>query len=424
MGGSVKSAHFCYTVFNMNDLPIYDVLIIGAGASGLLCALECARARKRVLILEKDALSGRKILASGNGRCNLTNAHVSPAFYHAPQELIEKTLNRFSFADCKKYFEDLGVLLVQEDNGRFFPATGKATAVLEPLKLAALENGAELKTAQEVIKIKRGKTFTVHTKQGGNFQARKLVLACGSCAFPQLTGTQSGYALAKSLGHSIVAPAPALCALTIKEKAIARLQGLRAQAELTARAGQEVLAQSQGEVLFTNYGLSGPAAINISSAITRRLPQGNVNLTLNLFPAHTDFAACMQARKEKFGHRKAKDFFAGLLHENIANLLIDFAGIKKNIPVKEWTPNTWNNVLKTLTGWAFTVCAARPWTEAMAATGGVNCREINYNTFESLKCAGLFITGELLDVDGRSGGFNLHFAWSSGFTAAQKLVED
>ena len=131
----------------------------------------------------------------------------------------------------------------------------------------------------------------------------------------------------------------------------------------------------------------------------------------------------MQARREKFGHRKAKDFFAGLLHENIANLLIDFAGIKKNIPVKEWTPNTWNNVLKTLTGWAFTVCAARPWTEAMAATGGVNCREINYNTFESLKCAGLFITGELLDVDGRSGGFNLHFAWSSGFAAAQKLVE-
>lgn len=424
MGGSVKSALFCYTVFNMNDLPIYDVLIIGAGASGLLCALECARARKRVLILEKDALAGRKILASGNGRCNLTNAHVSPAFYHAPQELIEKTLNRFSFADCKKYFEDLGILLVQEDNGRFFPATGKATAVLEPLKLAALENGAELKTAQEVIKIKRGKTFTVQTQQGGHFQARNLVLACGSCAFPQLTGTQSGYALAKSLGHSIVAPAPALCALTIKEKAIARLQGLRAQAELTARAGQEVLAKSQGEVLFTNYGISGPAAINISSAITRRLPQGNVNLTLNLFPARTDFAAFMQARKEKFGHRKAKDFFAGLLHENIANLLIDFAGIKKNIPVKEWTPNTWNNVLKTLTGWAFTVCAARPWTEAMAATGGVNCREINYNTFESLKCAGLFITGELLDVDGRSGGFNLHFAWSSGFTAAQKLVED
>lgn len=423
MGGSVKSAHFCYTVFNMNDLPIYDVLIIGAGASGLLCALECARARKSVLILEKDPLPGRKILASGNGRCNLTNAQVSPDFYHAPRELIESALKQFPFAACKKYFEDLGVLLVEEDNGRFFPATGKATAVLEPLKLAALENGAELKTGQEVVKIKRGKTFTVQTQQGGHFQARNLVLACGSCAFPQLTGTQSGYALAKSLGHSIISPAPALCALTVKEKAISRLQGLRAQVALTASAGQEILAQSQGEVLFTNYGLSGPAAINISAAITRRLPQGNVSVELNFFPGRTDFAAFMQARREKFGHRKAKDFFAGLLHENIANLLIDFAGIKKNISVKEWTPNTWNNVLKTLTGWAFTVCAARPWTEAMAATGGVNCREINYNTFESLKCAGLFITGELLDVDGRSGGFNLHFAWSSGFAAAQKLVE-
>lgn len=407
----------------MNSLPIYDVIIVGAGASGLLCALECARRGKKVLVLEKDPQPGRKILVSGNGRCNITNRFVSAADYHGPQELLEQTLKAFSFEACKNYFEQLGIPLREEENGRFFPATGKSTSVLEPLKLALQEAGAQLLTGQEAARIKTGNGFTVQTKQGGCYKSKRLVLACGSCAYPQLSGTQSGYQLAKSLGHSIVTPTQTLCALTLKEKAVSRLQGIRVQAALTARRQEQIFAQTQGEVLFTNYGVSGPAALNISGEVTRQLAKGPVQLDINFFADMKDFPAAMTARKNTFGRRRAKDFFAGLLHENIANLLIDFAGIRKNIPVREWTPNTWQNVLHTLQKWTFNVTAARPWQEAMAASGGVNTSEINYNTFESLKCPGLFITGELLDVDGRSGGFNLHFAWSSGFTAARKLSE-
>lgn len=405
--------------------PLYDVIIIGAGASGLICALETAKRGLKTLVLEKADVPGRKILVSGNGRCNLTNSRVSPACYNGDRELVQTALNRFSFHDCKHYFEDLGVLLTEEDSGRWFPATGKATAVTEPLKLAALEHGAEILTGREVIRAqKRGKTFTVQTKTGETHQSKNLVLACGSCAYPQVTGTNAGYELAQSFGHTVIAPRPTLCALNIQEKALARLQGIRCQARLTAVGNGAEIARAEGEILFTNYGLSGPAALNISGETVRHLAGGNVTLLINFFPEIADLKEFMRQRVARLGARKPKDFFAGILHESVANLLIDFIGLRKNIPMNEQTPNTLARVASVPGAWPVTAVSGRPWTEAMAAAGGVNTREINYNTFESRKCPRLFITGELLNVDGKSGGFNLHFAWSSGVTAARSMPED
>ncbi len=406
------------------NLPIYDVIIIGAGASGLICARECAQSGKKTLLLEKDALPARKILASGNGRCNLTNAQVSPAFYHADPSLITQTLTKFTFQNCLDYFARLGVLTAEEGQGRVFPAAGKSTAVAEPLKIAAAEAGAEIQTSQEVTRIKRGKTFSVYTRQGSIFQAHYLVLACGSCAYPQLTGSQSGYELARSLGHTLITPRPVLSGLCIKETAFARLSGIRCQVRLCAWQENRLLDQASGEVLFTNYGLNGPAALNISSAVSRALPKGNVNLELNFFPQLADPADFLKKRLAAFPNRRPKDFFAGILHESVANLLIDFIGLRKNHPVAAQTPNTLERLVKIPSGWPLTAVGVRPWNEAMAAAGGVNTREINYNTFESLKCPGLYITGELLDVDGKSGGFNLHFAWASGFIAARAIPKE
>lgn len=399
---------------------LYDVIIIGAGAGGTLCALECARAGLRVALLEKDAQPLRKVLASGNGRCNLTNRYVAPSYYHTDPKLIETVLKNFSFEDCKNYFENLGVLLTEEANGRFFPASGKATAVTEALKTALKEAGAELYCSQQVVSVRAAAAqFIVTTQSKDIFRAHKLVLACGSCAYPQLTGTDSGYELAKSLGHTLVSPLPALSGLCVKEKAFTRLAGIKCQVRTTLKNNPHV--QAQGELIFTNYGINGPAVLNISSEVSRALAKGPVPVEINFFPQLKNPQEFFRTRLAHFGYRKPKDFFTGLLQESIINLLIDFTGLRKNTPMQE--QNT-QRALQTLTAWPVTVTALRPWKEAMVATGGVKVSEINYNTFESCLHPGLFLIGELLDVDGKSGGLNLHFAWASAFSAAQAIFKE
>ena len=401
----------------VEQTSIYDVIVVGAGASGLIGALECARAGKRVLVLEKAPFPGRKILVSGNGRCNFTNKYVSPSCYHTDPKLIESALAQFSHQACLDYFAKLGVLYTEEDNGRFFPATGKATAITDAFKAALAETSAEILCNQEVLRVKHGKTFTVQT-QGNSFQARKLILACGSCAYPQVSGTNRGYELAQALGHHLVTPRPALSGLCLKEN-FSRLAGIRAQVKLTAQTNP--VETGEGEIIFTAYGINGPAALNISSAVSRALGQGNIPLFIDFLPQV--FPSFFTQRLAQFAHRKPKDFFAGLLHESIANLLIDFKGLRKNKPLNEQPLSVVEGAFHTLKKWPVTITALRPWNEAMAATGGVKVQEINYNTFESLLCPGLYLTGELLDVDGKSGGLNLHFAWASGLIAAHHLSQ-
>ena len=400
---------------------MYDVVIVGAGASGLLCALECARTQKKVLVLEKAPLPGRKILVSGNGRCNFTNRYVSPEKYRADSTFIHSLLKRFSFEDCLAYFDKLGMLYTEEAQGRVFPLTNKATAVTDVLKAALAETHATLLCNQEVVRVKKGRFFTVFTQNGQSFLTKNVVLACGSCAYPQVSGSQRGYELAKSLGHTIIQPRPALSGLVLKEN-FSRLTGIRAYVRLSADVTPS--AQAEGEIIFTNYGINGPAALNISAAVSRALDNGNVSVHICFLPQLTDAENFFSQRMKRFFHRKPKDFFAGLLHESITNLLIDFKGLRKNKSMGEQSPTAVKQTFETVVNWPGTVTSLRGWNEAMIAIGGVNLREINYNTLESRCCPHLFITGELLDADGISGGFNLHFAWASGFCAAQAITKE
>lgn len=401
----------------------YDIIVVGGGASGLVCALELARSSKKVALLEKEITCGRKILVSGNGECNFTNRLVAPEKYYGDQDFVKAALDQFSYQDALDYFKNLG-LLYREENNRFFTYTSKASSLATCLTCALKEAGAQLVLRTEVSKItqdNKTQIFKVFSKQGQNFFAKNIVLACGSLAYPQVGGSKAGYALAQSFGHTIKSLSPALCSINLQEKAaLTRLAGLKIQAMATLKENGKLIAQEEGEVLFNNQGVSG----NNIFSISRNAKKGQI-LELNLFSQFSkqEFSAFLDERAQKYAKRKLKDFFAGILADSVANLLIDFLGFKKNLLICDLNSQNFARIKEVLQAWPFKVESLRPFEQACAACGGVDTRQIEKGTFRSLKNQNLYITGELLDIDGRCGGFNLHFAWASGFCAAKTLLK-
>ena len=307
----------------------YDVIIVGGGASGLVCTLELARGGKKVALLEKEITFGRKILVSGNGECNFTNRQVSPEKYYGDKDFVASALDKFSFQDCLNYFSALG-LLYREEKNRFFTYTSKASSLASCLTCALKEAGAELFLQMEVCKITQDtktKIFKVFTKKGQAFFSKNIVLACGSIAYPQVGGTMAGYMLAREFGHTINSVSPALCSINLQEKsALTRLCGVKVYALASLKEGDKLICQEEGEVLFNNQGVSG----NNIFSISRNAKKGQ-KLELNLFSQFSkeEFSAFIDERAQKYPKRKLKDFFAGILADTVANLMIDFLGFKK-----------------------------------------------------------------------------------------------
>ena len=389
---------------------IYDAAIIGAGASGLACAVQLVRAGKKIIIFEKESIPGRKILISGNGRCNFTNIAASPDKYFEAADFAKPALQNFTTKNCLDFFASLG-MLYRADEGRYFPLTGKASTVVDCLLNALGDSEIKLKT--EVIKIaKSGGVFKVYAA-GGIVEAKNIVLACGGAAYPQAGGSGKGYVLAKQMGHTITALGPALSPINLKEKAAcARLTGLKIQANAILPDCAE-----EGEVIFSNQGVSGNNILSIS-----RNARPGQKLLLDLMPQFSmeEFEKFMHARTKQL---PVKNFLAGILADNLANLLIDFLGIKKTAPANTLNADIFARIIKTIKAWPFTVEALRGDKEYNVTRGGVKLAEIDGRTMQSKLQKGFFLTGEVLDIDGRCGGYNLHFAWASGVLAAKTINE-
>ena len=400
------------------------ILIIGAGASGMMAALTAAEdAGNRVLLLERQARVGRKLLATGNGRCNLTNTNAAPAHYHGQTpDFAASALAAFSVTDTLAWFRANGLLTVTEPSGRVYPLSNSTNSVLDVLRFAIAEReNIELRTGICVTALRRTDTGFAAETEGETLRADKVIVACGGMAGGKLGGVQDGYALLGSLGHGRTALHPALVQLTTDPTYPRALKGVRADARLTLRTKRAVLAQRDGEVQFTEKGVSGPAAFDLARAVSTG--GEGLTLVLDLLRGYTpqEVLAMLEQRQRTAVHLTAEDLLTGALHNRLGKTVIRYVNLKPDTPLPELSRDALRQIVRACKGFTLPVRGTEGFAGAQVTAGGINCGEFDPETMQSRLVPGLYACGEVLDVDGDCGGFNLQWAWSSGRMAGRTL---
>lgn len=388
------------------------LIVIGAGASGLMAAIRAGRNGASVTVLERMEKPGKKLLMTGNGKCNLTNIHMEApgAFRGKKPEFAKGVLGQFTAKDTLDFFHDLGVM-TKEKRGCVYPYTDQASTILEALLLEAGRLGVRLKykeEVQDICPLPEG-GFRVQTATW-SYQADKVILAAGTQA-ASLSGFQDfGFQLSKKLGHRIIPPLPALVPLKTAGNFPGLVSGVRSQAHLTLTVDGKAAASDRGELQWTAYGISGIVVFQLSRFAVRALAEGkSVSVIVDLLPD------CTQKEIEEMANRIAPEFLLnGLFAKKMQKALIKSCFGKK--------PPVWNSaaILKVLSlakHLELKITGSRGFAYAQVCCGGVSVREINPDTLESRRVPGLYLTGELIDIDGMCGGYNLQWAWSSGYVA-------
>ena len=403
-------------------------IIVGGGAAGLLAAITAAEGGAAVTILEHMPRVGKKILSTGNGKCNMTNLHMTAECYRSgvddvPMQVIEK----FSVADTIAFFRRLGVLTTDR-NGYVYPASGQAQTVLDALRDKADGLGVRTCCDSKVLSINKKKDgrFAVKT-EAQSYSADFVILCAGSMAAKATGSDGSGYELAKGLGHKIKKPLPALVQLKCKGDFFKAIAGVRTDVKVSLyivdKNGDRgvLLAEDQGELQLTDYGISGIPVFQVSRYAAEALDhKKRVEAVIDFMPDMTEdeLFATLKEQRTYLNDRVAGDFINGLFNKKLAALFLKTARFKQDQPVSEINNKKLAELCHVIKEASFEVTGTNPYDKAQICMGGVELREINTETMESRLVPGLYFAGEILDVDGICGGYNLQWAWSSGHLAA------
>jgi predicted Rossmann fold flavoprotein len=388
----------------------YSVVVIGGGAAGICAAITAARSGRSVIIGEKTAQLGKKILASGDGRCNLLNENFTADFFNpAACELVNSVISQCGKSAILDYFHGLG-LHVYNREGRIFPVTNQSASVLKVLEMELRRLAITVEYNFTCVEIKHAAAgFNVLAASGRQIVGSKVIVTGGGKTYPAFGADGSAYEIARKLGHSIVEPVPAVVPLVVKDNLCQRLQGQRIQAGAQSIVDGKFGEVVQGELLFTKYGLSGTCILDISEAISiaiNRDHRADVEVAVDLVP----FLNRDQLKSELAARLKQSippaEILCGILPNKCAAALQpELAADKLDLTV---------NALKCR---RFKVVATRGWNEGEFTSGGINVAEVKSGTLESRLSPGIYFAGEILDVNGKRGGYNLGWAWSSGITA-------
>ena len=419
-----------------------DLIVIGAGPAGMMAAITAAQRGKSVLLLERNPRPGRKLLITGKGRCNVTNNCGQDALLaNIPRNprFLYSAFARFSTADTIAFFESRGLPLKTERGSRVFPQSDRAADVLAVLERALRELNVPVINARVsslLIDEEQKTVLGVRCGDGREFRAAATLLACGGMSYPQTGSTGDGYALAAQAGHRIIPPVPSLIPILTEEKEPREMQGLSLKnVTLTVSRGEKPVFSELGELLFTHFGVSGPLVLSASAHMEGQKPEGpctaafcatmlkgkGYRLSIDWKPGLSEEQLDRRLLRDfaKFQNKDAVNSLGELLPRKAIPVLLRRAGIPLEEKVNRITKEQRRRLLETLKGYALTPVGFRPIEEAIITSGGVDVREVNPKTMASKLASGLYFAGELLDVDGYTGGFNLQIAFATGVLAGE-----
>lgn len=399
-------------------------IIIGAGAAGLCAAITLGRAGKKVLLLEQNKKIGKKILVSGNGKCNIDNKYISLNRFHGQNpEFIKEVFDGYPFEAVEKFFTSIGLELVEGKEGKMFPMSLQASSVVELLEYEAKRVGVSILCDCTVNAIdKEGKYFTVVTTQGSK-TCEQLLLACGSPAAPQLGGSNSGYAFATKMGHTLVPRHPSLVQLCSEESWVKECAGVKVAGLAKLYANGEYITEKKGDLLFTNYGISGLAILDLSREVSTRLANFDYcELSLDLMPelSKEKLVNLLLSRVNVNSEKPMNLWLQGVLNKKLINIILGQSKSKVNTG-HQLNRKEINKLVHTIKNLKLSISDTKGFKGAEVATGGIDTTEVNSETLESKIVPNLFLVGEILDVDGDRGGFNFHFAWVCGLRLENEI---
>lgn len=394
-----------------------DIAVIGGGASGLMAAIAAKNDDNNVTVFERGKRVGRKILATGNGRCNMTNTGAELCNYHGKDpSFIKGAMKRFWVNETLELFSELGILWKEEDGGKVYPYSDTASAVLDVLRRRLERLGVNILCEYDIKAIeKKSGRFTVIPYSGEARDFDRVIVAAGGKAAPDLGSNGSGYELLKAFGHKITELKPSLVQIKTDSDIVKKLKGIKVNANVSIGKNS-----CEGELLFTDYGFSGPPVFTLTSAMKK----GDF-ITLDLMPEYSlnEIINLIYERMAYLYDVPLEEFFTGMLNKRIAQALIKASGITPLSRLgSALSEAEVSRLASNIKAWKFNITGTMSWNNAQVTKGGAETRDFDPSTMQSLLVKGLYACGEVLDIDGDCGGYNLQWAWSSGYIAGKNAA--
>jgi len=403
------------------------IAIIGAGAAGLMAAITASKDNNTIHIYEQNDRVAKKILASGNGRCNISNKNLSSDDYFGTNpKFCKYALESFSFSHFQKFCKNIGLMFNILEDGRAYPLSNEAKSVASSFESYALSLGVKIINSEKITNIEKiANKFYLRSQENKSQAYDKLLICTGSEAAPQLGGCDSGYKFAQSLGHSVMPSYPSLVQLHLNSNLHVKMSGSKQDAVISLYINRKKEQSIQGDILFTKYGISGFAILDISQMASESLLNFlHVEIGLDLLPSfdRQALSSLIISTCRNIPDFSIETVLTGMLPKKISSAILEDCKLDKDLKASKINPKIAKQLTNKIKDWRFEVSDTHGFKHAEVSGGGVNTDEIDDKTMESKLCKNLYFAGEVLDIVGRRGGYNFHFAWSSGYLAAKSMA--